>query len=124
MQPHAEHRARNRLVAEVETLDRQQMRRIIGLQADLELPAHTVRGENRADRQPDALEWGAGVRTGRLRETWWHPLPGIGRSRSLVRLSGRLWAPGVEPRNRDDWAAHVRERWLRLGAAPLGTLSP
>jgi hypothetical protein len=41
---------------------------IISLQADLELSAHAVRSENRADRQPDALERGAGIGTGRIGE--------------------------------------------------------
>ena len=40
MQPNAEHCARSRFIAKIEALDRQQMRRIIGLQAGLELSAH------------------------------------------------------------------------------------
>ena len=104
MQPRAQDRARSRLVAEVEALDRQQMRGIIGLQADLELPAHPVRSEDRADRQPDALERGAGIGTGRVREARRHSLPGVSRWLPLGRLGDGLWAARIKIRNRGDRA--------------------
>ena len=100
MQPHAEHRARRRLIAQVEALDRQQMRGIIGLQADLELPAHTVRSEDRADRQPDALERRAGLGTSGIGEAWRGPLPGVRSSLPPGRSGGglrRRWRRGREP---------------------------
>src|SRR5215213_4547928 len=99
------------------------MRRIIGLQACLELSAHTVRSENRADRQADASGWGAGIRTSRLGETRRRPLSGVGRSGPLARSRGGLWATGVKLGNWDDRAAQVRQWRLWLGAAPLRALS-
>src|ERR671912_267795 len=124
MQPRTQDRARGRLVAEVEALDCQQMRRIIGLQADLELPAHPVRREDRTDRQPDALERDAGIGTGRVREARWHSLPGASRWSPLGRSRYELWAAGIEIGNRCSRTDYVGGWRLRLCAAPVGALSP
>ena len=102
MQPRPEDRARSRLIAELEALDRQEVLRIIGLQADLELSAHAVWREDRANRQPYALGRGAGGRTGRVRKTRRCPLPEVRGSLPLGRSSGELWAAGIELGNWDD----------------------